>query len=209
MVCKYNRKAYYISVNEINGGWIFDYDNPNLRFRIDDIDVANIENGKDEKEQGRRAAMIYNRYLAGYNINFGYYPVPNTYQITGKQPTSDYLSYWHYRTETKSRYSAFDNIQKVIFNPPATIILWKNGSKTVVKCSEKDEFDPEKGFAMCLLKEMFGEKYYKDMQKIIEEKSKFCEQKEETKTESGSNISRTFKEGIDLIQSVFGDSGMK
>lgn len=39
-------------------------------------------------------------------------------------------------------------IKNVIFAPPATIVYWSDGSKTVVKCSEKDVFDPEKGLAM-------------------------------------------------------------
>lgn len=36
-------------------------------------------------------------------------------------------------------------IDRVIFNPPATIVLWDDGTKTVVKCSEDDEWDEEKG----------------------------------------------------------------
>ena len=40
-------------------------------------------------------------------------------------------------------------IKKVIFNPPATIIFWKDGSKTVVKCNG-EAFDPEKGMAMAI-----------------------------------------------------------
>lgn len=53
-------------------------------------------------------------------------------------------------------------IDKVIFNEPATIILWFDGSKTVVMCGEGDEFDREKGFAMAVCKKMFGNKgnYY-------------------------------------------------
>lgn len=46
-------------------------------------------------------------------------------------------------------------IKKVIFNPPATIIIWDDGTKTVVKASGED-FDEEKGFAMAVLKKMFG-----------------------------------------------------
>ena len=53
-------------------------------------------------------------------------------------------------------------IKKVIFNPPATIVLWSDGSKTVVKCGEQDEFDPEKGLVMAITKKLFGGKgnYY-------------------------------------------------
>lgn len=49
-------------------------------------------------------------------------------------------------------------IEKVIFNPPATIVLWSDGSKTVVKCQEGDFYDPEKGLAMAIVKKTFGNK---------------------------------------------------
>lgn len=48
------------------------------------------------------------------------------------------------------------NIKDVIFNDPATIVFWKDGSKTVVKCQEGDVFDPEKGLAMAICKKAFG-----------------------------------------------------
>lgn len=40
------------------------------------------------------------------------------------------------------------SIRKVIFNNPATIVLWSDGTKTVVKCGPDDIFDKEKGLAM-------------------------------------------------------------
>jgi len=47
-------------------------------------------------------------------------------------------------------------ISKVIFNPPATIVFWKDNEKTVVKCSEGEIFDQEKGLAMAICKRLFG-----------------------------------------------------
>ena len=55
-----------------------------------------------------------------------------------------------------SKYGLY--IKNVIFNPPATIVFWSDDSKTVVKCQEGDEFDPEKGLAMAITKKMFGNK---------------------------------------------------
>lgn len=49
-----------------------------------------------------------------------------------------------------------DCIKKVIFSGPCTIILWNDGTKTIVRCGPDDEFDKEKGIAMCILKKMFG-----------------------------------------------------
>lgn len=47
-------------------------------------------------------------------------------------------------------------IRKVIFNDPATIVIWSDGSKTVVKCGPEDSFDTEKGLAMAIVKKMAG-----------------------------------------------------
>ena len=50
------------------------------------------------------------------------------------------------------------NIKKVIFNNPATIVYWKDGTKTVVKCGKDDTFDAEKGLALCFMKKALGNK---------------------------------------------------
>lgn len=49
-------------------------------------------------------------------------------------------------------------IKKVIFNGPATIVFWGDGTKTVVKCQEGDTFDKELGLAMAICKKHFGNK---------------------------------------------------
>lgn len=61
-------------------------------------------------------------------------------------------------------------IKDVIFNDPATIVFWTDGSKTVVKCKGKDAFDPEKGLAMAIVKKVFGNQgnYYNKIRKWIE-----------------------------------------
>lgn len=47
-------------------------------------------------------------------------------------------------------------IEKVIFNKEATVVLWKDGTKTVVKCQDGDNFDKEKGLAMAICKKALG-----------------------------------------------------
>lgn len=58
-------------------------------------------------------------------------------------------------------------IKNVIFNPPATIVFWEDGTKTVVKAGEHDEFDPEKGLAMAISKKALGNKgsYFNEFKK--------------------------------------------
>lgn len=50
------------------------------------------------------------------------------------------------------------DIKDVIFNDPATIVLWKDGTKTVVKCGENDTYSKEHGLAMCICKKALGNK---------------------------------------------------
>ena len=45
-----------------------------------------------------------------------------------------------------------DIFDRVIFRDNATIVFWKSGKKTVVKCGKNDTFDKEKGLAMALFK---------------------------------------------------------
>lgn len=60
-------------------------------------------------------------------------------------------------------------IKKVIFNDPATIIIWFDDSKTVVKVQDGEPFDEEKGFAMAVLKKMLGNQgnYYNEIRKWV------------------------------------------
>ena len=45
---------------------------------------------------------------------------------------------------------------RVIYNPPATIVFWADGSKTVVKCDKDDVYDPKYGLALCYMKKALG-----------------------------------------------------
>lgn len=58
---------------------------------------------------------------------------------------------------------------KIIYNPPATIVLWADGTKTVVKCSAEDEYNEYYGFLCALSKKMFGTNSH--LKKLIDEKA--------------------------------------
>lgn len=59
----------------------------------------------------------------------------------------------------------------VIFNDPATIVLWEDETKTVVKCQPGDEYDRLIGFLLCVCKKFCGNKgaYNKVIQKFVKE----------------------------------------
>lgn len=60
-----------------------------------------------------------------------------------------------------------DYIDHVLATGTATVIFWKDGTKTSVKCSKEEEYDYEKGLAMATLKYIFGNKYYENMKDLI------------------------------------------
>lgn len=66
-------------------------------------------------------------------------------------------------------------IEKVIFNNPATIVFWKDKTKTVVKCQDEDTFDYMTGLAMCISKKALGNrgKYYDTFKKYINEEVEY------------------------------------
>ena len=70
-----------------------------------------------------------------------------------------------WRTMMNSTYGTMRNpaklptIKNVIFNNPATIVFWADGTKTVVQAIEGDIYDPEKGLAMAMCKKMLGNKH--------------------------------------------------
>ena len=61
-------------------------------------------------------------------------------------------------------------IKRAIFNNPATIVYWTDGTKTVVKCSDGDTYSKESGLAMCFMKKMHGNDngYHKVFKEFIQ-----------------------------------------
>lgn len=51
-------------------------------------------------------------------------------------------------------------IKKIIFHDPATIIYWSDGTKTVVKADEQDEYNKIDGLNFCIAKKFLSSKEY-------------------------------------------------
>lgn len=49
-----------------------------------------------------------------------------------------------------------DAIRQIIFSGPKTIVIWSDGSKTIVSCSKDDTYDGYAGFCAAVAKKMFG-----------------------------------------------------
>jgi hypothetical protein len=82
----------------------------------------------------------------------------------------DYQNKFKRQRDIIPQYEVERTIQNVIFNPPATIVFWQDGTKTVVKCCPDDTFDKEKGLAMAICK-----KFYDNTSKFYKVFEKWCE----------------------------------
>lgn len=124
-----------------------------------------------------------------------------------------------YRNILNSTYgigsSHIPEIKNVIFNDPATIVFWEDGTKTVVKCQDGDEFDPEKGLAMAIAKKAYGNKsnYCNKMKKWLPKEEpvdtnsslrSIFVPKDFTFTVDIDKLSKSFKNGIsDALDIIF------
>lgn len=106
-------------------------------------------------------------------------------------------------------------IKNVIFNDPATIVFWEDGTKTVVKCQDGYEFDPEKGLAMAIAKKAYGNKgnYCNKMKKWLPKEEQvdtnpilrgISEPKVFPVTIDSSELLASFKKGVsDALDIIF------
>lgn len=63
------------------------------------------------------------------------------------------------------------DIKKIYINDPVTVVLWEDGTKTIVKRDGRDAYDPEKALAMAIAKKALGNKgnYYNIFKKWVPE----------------------------------------
>lgn len=117
-------------------------------------------------------------------------PVPITYMeaLTAKPEATEYcsndittasLSFGYYNKvegvkpdmNCKCNRNTVDplEIKNVYFNDPVTVVMWNDGTKTIVRCSENDFYDPEKGLAMAIVKKAYGNdsKFHKIFKKWL------------------------------------------
>lgn len=115
------------------------------------------------------AVFSSDHFTPRFGMNFYDEYVTNDIKIT-KEIAKDIMSTDYSKMFNKYEATLMPKIKKVIFNPPATIVLWEDNTKTVVK-AQIEGFDPEKGLAMAISKKYLGNKgkYYNTFEKYISE----------------------------------------
>ena len=113
--------------------------------------TINLGNGRGSMTGYPAALFGVGTVLGIYNNNIEeLWRVKTTTDGTG-------INWW---TRSPSQPDKF-TIKKVIFNKPATIVFWADGTKTVVKCADFDIWDPEKGLSMAICKRVYGDEFHK------------------------------------------------
>ena len=64
------------------------------------------------------------------------------------------------------------SIDRVIFNDPATIVIWKDGTKTVVKTAPGETYSEWAGMALCICKKLYGDRFHKIFKEYCPEEDK-------------------------------------
>lgn len=115
---------------------------------VDDAILLNHEITPDKE-------YISGRFVIDYSEN-----KERLYDICMPKPLWDNFWCW----PESSRLSCYEGlysypeIERVIFNNPVTIVIWKDGTKTIVRAQDGDKYDKEKGLALCVMKKVFGNK---------------------------------------------------
>lgn len=73
----------------------------------------------------------------------GYFSLPKIISDFVYEHSTDNTNYDFYITE-------------VLYNDPATVVFWSDGTKTVAKCSGTDEYDSNVGLLIAVLKKFSG-----------------------------------------------------
>lgn len=160
-------------IHEINGSIVdIVHDGYYKPFKVLNIEI--------ESKIGEPEIYTMNFIEAHDPINYAYVNPGRAHGKTSIQSEFyNYLQgkYERYITPVKSQ-RLVPEIKNVIYNDPATIVFWSDGTKTVVKCSENDEFDPEKGLAMAISKKALGNQgnYYNTFTKWLPEKEPILEE---------------------------------
>lgn len=127
------------------------------------VNKINAEETKMEKMTRAEVMGQLQMGIAAYEMNGNVKKDPivaklmlamrNAIEYVGEVPKSE----TKVKTVTvKEPVFALPEIKQVIFNYPATVVIWSDDVKTVVECQKGDNYDMEKGLAMCICKRMMG-----------------------------------------------------
>lgn len=133
---------------------------------------------RDLDEKCPERIQNWYRDLIGLPVHIDYTSIANRY----KSSEDHVIDSWRYSLDSYHEFckraqsnQKLPEIKNVIFNDPATIVFWEDGTKTVVKNDDRYKsgklkpYDPEKGLSMAISKKALGNdgKYYNKFRKWL------------------------------------------
>lgn len=109
------------------------------------------------------------------NSVYGLTPRERKYVVDDMDAVKKVADTWKYEYRPYTPRLNYIKPVKVIFNNPATIVLWSDGTKTVVKRQKGDRYNKETGLAMCYVKKFCGDNTSRGLNDIL----KLANEKEE------------------------------
>ncbi len=198
--------------------------------RRGEVDMAGIINNKIEKKEvtNEKNTYVYHNCPDLYHTlqmdyaNINRYPVgsyQDALEDAKKRLNSMYgIGHSILPTVLRSDFARFLNeVKDIKFSGRATIVFWKDGTKTVVKCQEGEHYDPKDGIEYALFKKIAGgtsnqaskmaKKYDEWLEKWIPEdlKSGTVEQSENEENGSPGSESTITKATEETLNSVLNE----
>ena len=179
-VCKFIRNSLNtfgcVSLDEILYVAGYQYNPPtynNILF-YKEVEQTSIMPIYSDRSKGYKLIIPSNRYTMVFNC------------INKNDSTTEHSTLIPKSSPKPANY--LPEIKNVKFNGPATIVFWADGTKTVVKCQDGDDYSEEVGLAMCIVKKVFGNtSKYNDIFK------KWCN-RYDTKTDTDDYLSEVYKQ---------------
>lgn len=82
--------------------------------------------------------------------------VPNFWESLNESLSKIVAPVMNYRCSSYLHHTGIPPLKKVIFSGPKTIVLWGDGTKTIVSCGAGDTYDYYAGFCAAVVKKLFG-----------------------------------------------------
>ena len=155
MNCEYGKQLKKRCLEECESAIDAAYDFHALTTICKNQHIKNKEGKETMKEDAPTATLQEKNDTIIQTIN---QIMANVRNAAMKEPTPRFGGYVLNEDGTEYIY-----IKQVIYNDPATIVLWSDGTKTTSKCDYRDKYNPEMGLILAVMKKIIDGKYVADL----------------------------------------------
>lgn len=131
----------------------FNYDSSTIGLSIP-FGTLNLELNGSVPELKRLYNIIIGNYKDGKNMDEKYLP-----NLLGINENKNNIKTPIFGGAYFNQDNELVYIKKVIYNDPATIVFWNDGTKTVSKCAKEDTYNAEMGLTLAIMKKLVSNEF--------------------------------------------------